>query len=294
MPRTITVGIDGTDHSLAAADWAAAEAARRGAALRLVHAWVWRPLDVPIATDADVQRKWAQDVLTEGEHRVKAAHPELEVATRLLPDDPMPALVTEAVEADMLVLGSRGHGTLVGHLIGSTALRVLRATTAPVVLVRRPRPRDAGRVVDGAGEVVVGVPDVTDGSVAPALEFAFEAAAARGARVRAVQAWTIPPAFAWSAGSYYLAAEAGGLEELQRQRLADAMRPWRERYPRVEVTEHVELGSAAEALLSQSESASLLVIGRHATGGHGVRRVGSVAHAALHHAPCPVAVVPHA
>ncbi|MFF4161243.1 universal stress protein [Streptomyces sp. NPDC001678] len=289
MLTTLTVGLEGTDHSLAAADWAAAEAARRGAALRLVHAWAPRPLDVPVAADAEVQRKWAEDVLKEGERRVTAAHPGLEVGTRLLSDDPVSALVAESARAGLLVLGSRGHGTLVGHLIGSVALRVLRQATGPVVLVRRPREDDAERPA-ATGEVVVGVPDADEAVVAPALDLAFEAAAVRGARLRVVRAWTIPPVFAWSAGSSYLAAEAGGLEELQEQRLADVVRPWRERYPRVEVVEDVELGSAAEVLLARSGSACLLVVGRHAAGEHGVRRIGSVTHAALHHAPCPVAV----
>ncbi|GAA0415477.1 universal stress protein [Streptomyces luteireticuli] len=288
MPTTLTVGLDGTDHSLAAADWAAAEAARRGAALRLVHAWVWRSPDVPVAVDAEAQQKWAEDVLKEGERRVTAAHPGLEVGTRLLPDDPVSALVAETARSGLLVLGSRGYGTLVGHLVGSVALHVLREAVGPVVLVRSPREDDAGR--RAGGEVVVGVPDADEAAVAPALDLAFEAAAARGARLRAVRAWTIPPVFAWSAGSYCLAAEAGGLEQLEQQRLSDAVRPWRERYPRVDVVEETELGGAAQVLLARSASACLLVVGRHAADGHGIRRIGSVTHAVLHHAPCPVAV----
>ncbi len=289
MPGTITVGLDGTDHSLAAADWAAAEASRRGAALRMVHAWVWQPLDVPLAMDAEVQQRWANDVLRDAEARVAKAFPGLQVATQLLSSDAVPALAAEAAKADMLVLGSRGHGALVGYLLGSVALHVLRHASGPVVLVRNPHEEESGQ---SSGEVIVGVQDL-DENGGPVLEFAFAAAAARGARVRAVRAWTVPPVFAWSPGSIWLAEDAGGLEPLERKRLADALRPWRERYPQVEVVEHVEIGSAGQVLLSSSGGACLMVVGQRAPGSHDVRRIGSVTHAALHHAPCPVAVVPH-
>lgn len=248
MPGTITVGLDGTDHALAAADWAAHEAARRGMALRLVHAWVWRPLDVHIAADADVQRGWAQNVLREAEARVAKTFPGLPVSAELLADEPVSALVAEAGQANILVLGSRGHGTLVAYLLGSVALHVLRQTTRPVVLVRKPRPSASERRFD---EVVVGVQNAEE-AAAPVLEFAFASAAARGATLRAVRAWSIPTVFAWSPGSMWLADEAGGLEQLNQKLLTDALQPWREKYPQVNVIEHVEIGAASEVLLSNS------------------------------------------
>ncbi|GGY07558.1 universal stress protein [Streptomyces hiroshimensis] len=310
MSGVITVGVDGSEHGKAAADWAAAEAARRGMELRLVHAWVWQPLDLPVTADTEAQQRWAETLLRETRARVTARWPGVPVTARLLPADPVPALVAEATEADMLVLGSRGHGALIGYLIGSTALHVLRQARGPVVLVRSDGdPADGrkepvagrGEPVGGRGqpvagpaapeEVLVGVPGAEEEAGA-VLEFAFAAAAARGASLRAVRAWSIPPVFAWSPASMRLADEAGGLEPLERKRLADVLQPWRERHPQVEVVEHVEVGSAAQVLLSACERAALLVVGRHASGPHAPQRIGHVAHAALHHAPCPVAVVP--
>ncbi|MFE0330605.1 universal stress protein, partial [Streptomyces sp. NPDC058960] len=128
---------------------------------------------------------------------------------------------------------------------------------------------------------------------APALALAFETAAARGAAVRVVRAWSLPPVFAYSPGSLKLLDEAGGLEQFERKALDEALRPWRDRYPDVPVTEHVEMGSAAQVLLSAAGDAQLVVVGRRATRAVGPR-IGSVAHALLHHAPCPVAVVPPA
>ncbi|WP_338930652.1 universal stress protein [Streptomyces netropsis] len=289
MPGTIAVGLDGTEHSLAAADWAATEASHRGSILRLVHAWTWRVPDAPIAMDPEEQQRWATGVLSEAETRVVKDRPGLPVTTQLLATDTVPALVAEAAVADMLVLGSRGHGTLVGNLLGSIALHVLRQATGPVVLVRNPSRGSApGQPLD---EVVVGTQDGEEAD--PLLGFAFAAAAVRGARVRAVRAWSIPPVFMWSPGSMWLADEAGGLDSFRKERLAVALRPWRERYPQVDVIEHVEIGSAAQVLLACSGRAVLMVVGRHVHGRLDVRRIGSVAHAVLHHAPCPVAVVPH-
>ncbi|MEN8652705.1 universal stress protein [Streptomyces sp. 21So2-11] len=291
MPGTITVGLDGTDHALAAAEWAAHEAARRGTALRLVHAWVWRTTDTVYVGDRAVEERWVRNMLHEAKARVAKVHPDLDVTTELLVDDPVPTLVDEASRAEMLVLGSRGYGTLTGYLVGSVSLQVLRRAAGPVVMVRGPRHTTVRESTDEMGEIVVGVQDAGE-AAGPVLEFAFAAAAERGATLRAVRAWSIPSVLVWSPGSMWLADQAGGLEPLQKEILADALRPWRQKYPDVDVIEHVEIGAASEVLLSNSRRASLVVVGRR-THDTGLRRVGSVAHAVLHHAPAAVAVVPH-
>jgi nucleotide-binding universal stress UspA family protein len=111
--------------------------------------------------------------------------------------------------------------------------------------------------------------------------------------VRAVRAWTLPPVFAYSPGSLQLLDETGGLEPFERKALGAALGPWRERFPDVPVVEHVEIGSAGQVLLSVAARAQLMVVGRRARRTAVGARIGSVAHGVLHHAPCPVAVVPH-
>lgn len=286
MSGTITVGLDGTDHASAAAAWAAEEAERRGSSLRLVHAWVWRPTDVVYVGDRAAEERWLRNMLDEARSRVVGRHPALDVTTELLVDDPVPALLAEAARADMLVLGSRGYGTLTGYLIGSVSLKVLRQAAGPVVMVGVP---DSNTLQQDA-EVVVGVePGQIGDSV---LEFAFSAAAERGATLRAVHAWSVPTVLAWSPGSLYLVDEANGLDRINRDVLADTLRPWRDKYPQVEVIEHFEIGSASEVLLSNSARAGLVVVGRRSHEA-GLRRLGPVTHAVLHHATAPVAVVPH-
>jgi nucleotide-binding universal stress UspA family protein len=289
MSRAIAVGVDGSEESLAAADWAAREAALREVPLRIVHAWLWQPLDVPVVQDRQTQAEAADAVLREARTRVAAKYPDLALTSEVVQDTAVAALLAEAEESGMLVLGSRGHGALVGFLLGSYGQQVIAAATRPVVSVRS---RDAQALRKTGGEVVVGQQGTPQDSDA-VLGFAFEAAAARGAAVRAVRAWSLPPIYAYGPGSMRLADEAGGLEPFEGKALSEALAPWRERFPHVTVTEHIEIGSAGQVLLSAASDAQLLVVGRRARRGPVGTRIGSVAHAALHHAPCPVAVVPH-
>ncbi|MFD3517989.1 universal stress protein [Streptomyces sp. NPDC058657] len=287
MSGTITVGLDGTDHALSAADWAAEEAILRGGSLRLVHAWAWRPADVAYVGDRPAEERGIRNVLNEAQARVARKYPNLGVTTELLVGDPVPTLLTEAARAGMLVMGSRGRGALAGFLVGSVSLQVLRQADGPVVMVREP----SSSVPARHPEVVVGVQEL--GHVgAPLLEFAFAAAAERRASLRVVHAWSVPTALAWSPGVLYLVEEADGLAQINKEVLADTLRPWQEKYPQVEVIEQFEIGSAAEVLLSHSDRASLMVVGRRKQE-KGLRRIGAVTHAVLHHASAPVAVVPH-
>ncbi|MGW0706157.1 universal stress protein [Streptomyces sp. NPDC002643] len=286
--RPITAAVDGTTESLAALAWAGREAVRRGLPLKVVHVWQWQPHEA-ITVDRDGQAQWARDALAEAARTVTERHPELEVTTELVEGNPVDSLVSAAGHAETLVLGSRGHGVVVGFLLGSVGQAVLVESPRPVVLVRaddNPSDEAAGR------EVIVGQEGSPEDS-ADVLRFAFETAAARGAALRAVRAWTLPPLYAYSPASLRLLDEAGGLEPYEKKALAAALEPWRERFPDVPVTQHVEIGSAGQVLLSVAPRAQLMVVGRRARRTAVGARLGSVAHGVLHHAPCPVAVIPH-
>ncbi|MFI6276946.1 universal stress protein [Streptomyces sp. NPDC050988] len=282
MTRPITVGVDGSAESLAAVHWAAREAVRRSLALRVVHAWE--------KSDGEDRTGDVRDALAETAREVTDRHADLPVTTDLLEGDRVEALVAAAADAETLVLGTRGHGAIVGFLLGSVGQQVVAESARPVVLVRA---GDLAESEAAGREIVVGQQGGPDDSAA-ALEFAFETAAARGAGVRVVRAWSLPTVFTFSPASLKLADEAGGLEQYENKALAEALRPWEERFPQVRVTQHVEMGSAGEVLLTAAAPAQLLVVGRRAHRSAVGARVGSVAHAAMHHAPCPVAVVPSA
>ncbi|GGN42930.1 universal stress protein [Streptomyces fuscichromogenes] len=288
MTRPITAGVDGTEESHAALDWAAREAVRRRLPLRVVHAWRHEAHEAA-GGDRETQRAWVSDGVTAAVRAVTARCPDLAVSVDVVEGGPVEVLLAAAAGAELLALGSRGHGRVVGFLLGSVGQQVIAEAARPVVLVRagdRPAAEAAGR------EVVVGQQGGAQDSAA-ALKFAFETAAARGATVRVVRAWTLPPVFAYSPGSLKLLDESGGMAPFERKALAEAVRPLRERFPDVPVAEQVEMGSAAQVLLSVAGHAQLMVVGRRAHRTAVGARIGSVAHGVLHHADCPVAVVPH-
>ncbi len=286
MTPAVLAGVDGSPESTAAAHWAAGEALRRGVPLRLLHAWPWLtdgraafadPQDLPAA---------AQRMLAAAAEEVGERHPGLAVRTDVVLDAAVDGLVAAAADAEMLVLGSRGLGGFKGLLVGSVSMAVAGRSAAPVVVVRRPVPEARpGRVPEVVVGVDAGAPDDA------VLDFAFREAGLRGARLRAVHGWDLPPAFA-VVGFLPSGTELAQLQAIEEKALATALAGHRARHPHIEVVEQAALG-AARALVEDTADAVLLVIGRRRRPHDLAPRLGRVAHAALHHAHPPVAVVPH-
>ncbi|WP_328958469.1 universal stress protein [Kitasatospora purpeofusca] len=286
MSGFVVVGVDGSPESLAALDWAAEEAAGRGAVLKVVLAWpsVVTPLSVLGAVD--LAHRQAEVTLREAELRVRERWPELEVVAVQVPHDPVRALVEEA-GAETLVLGSRGLGAVAGFLVGSVSRRVLAKVECPVVLVRKGEAEGEA----GGGEVVVGV-DPYQGA-AEVLGQAFAAAERRGLPLRAVYAWTLPVAYQY-AGIAASVDVTGEMQAFAEGELARVVQPWRAEHPGVTVVEEVLNARPAKVLAERAAAgAELVVIGRRVRRSPLGAHLGSVAHAVLHHVPCPVAVVPY-
>ncbi|WP_151478291.1 universal stress protein [Streptomyces albicerus] len=289
MLRPITVGLDGSPESLAAADWAARETQRRGLPLRLVHAWIWQPHEVPVAEELETQKRWALGVLRESEQDLRDRYPGLTIDTEQVSDPATEVLLGQAEKAEMLVLGSSGHGAMAGFLLGSVGQHVLARAKRPVVMVRA-NTRSAAE--GDSGEVVVGLQDL-GAQAGPLLEFAFRAAAARGATLHAVHAWDLPPLYGRGPEAGQAAVKPGGLAEQQEKALSDALQPWREKFPQVTVVETVDLAFVSGVLLQAAAHAGLVVVGRRVHRPALGMRIGPVAHAVLHHVAAPVVVVPH-
>ncbi len=212
----------------------------------------------------------------------QAIKPDLDVVTPIQSRGPIDTIVTESQRAQPVVLGSRGYGGFRALLAGSTALGVAAAAQCPVAVVR-------GTVPDPTAPVVVGV-DGTPVSEA-ALAFAFDEAALRGVPLVVVHAWSdYPVGGGLSSGGFDL--DLGAVKAEEAEILAERLAGWSSKYPDVVQRREIARDGAARALLEQAEQAQLVVVGTRGQGAMKSLMLGSTSHALLHHAPCPVVVVP--
>lgn len=279
----VVVGVDTLGNSAGAVLWAAAEAVRRGATLRLVHALEFDPgsaLIGPVGEPAaDPSRSAHLRVLARAEEQVRAAHPDLRVMAELAYGNAAEALVSASAEADVLVVGTHGRGGLVGLVLGSVSQRVIVHGHCPVVVVRSPQHAD-----ERTGDIVLAM---DHGTSHAAVQFAFEAASRTDATVHAVHVWVPYPGHAqdYISDTDILARQAA-------EEMVTAMKGAREEHAGVPVTVSVIRGEPVAALAAASHSARLTVVG--------VRRqhmplslgIGPVIAGLLGRAESPIAVVP--
>ncbi|MGW2178345.1 universal stress protein [Streptomyces sp. NPDC001732] len=290
MEPVVTVGLDGSPESLAAARWAADEAARRGFTLRLLHAWPLLAAEPPGAPAGPDQNYWARRIVHKTGAELQARHPGLSVVDGLVAEDAEQALLRAASESEMVVLGSRGLLPVESYFLGDISMPVVAHAERPVVLVRSDTGEDEPRPArTGTGGVAVALK--LHGPCDELLEFGFRSAAARGVPLRAVHGRSLPVDAYVPWGVDHEVAEEVAREA---QELLDrTLRPWREKFPQVEAVDSLALISPARAVVQAAEDVGLLVVGRRRHRRPLAPRLGSVVQAAIHHAHCPVAVVPH-
>ncbi|MEV7391854.1 universal stress protein [Streptomyces sp. NPDC091215] len=219
------------------------------------------------------------------------------VITDRVTGDPATALAKAADAAEQLVLGSHRLGGLCGYFVGSGGLNVIAHVARPVAPVRageqaaaehRATPADGPSSAAPFSSVVVGLDTGDADETLPG--FAFDAAARRGAALRVVHGWTEPSG---DLRRFHGVEPHALLARRQATALTDALRPWRRKFPGVEVIEASHCGSAAQVLVNASRDASLAVVGRRIRTGPLGTHIGHVTHAVLHHVVAPVAVVAH-
>ncbi|MDX3637085.1 MULTISPECIES: universal stress protein [Streptomyces] len=297
MTRPVVAGLDGSRESIAAADWAAREALRRGLPLRLVHAWEGLPDEGTEAALPELRapQYHARRVLRTALEQLNERYPQLYIAAEQVRRQPGPALLAEAENAELLVIGSQGPSGVGGFFSGSVALATVAHVQQPVVLVRAGFTAADEHLPDSSGKPSVREPhrDVavavdTGGSCDEVLEFAFRAADLRDAPLRAVHAWHVPLGHGIPGDE-----EHARLRGAAEQELTALLQPWRDKYPSVLVREALYEGRPAHVLVRAANGAGLLVVGRRrrraAVGSH----TGPVAHALIHHVDRPVVLVPH-
>ncbi len=282
MEQVVTVGLDGSPESLAAAHWAADEAERRELALRLTHAWILLAPPTPDSPAADDQNYWAKRIVHDAHAELARDHPKLTIIEDLVADEAETALLDAAAHSRLLVLGSRGLDRVASFFLGDTGLHTIARAERPVVLMR------AGQGAEGRRRhVVVGLS--LHGPQDNLLEFAYVTAFTRDVPLHAVHGRKPDGSRAATGGD----DTARDTMERARRELDEVLRPWREKFPRVRVVDEIRLESPARAVVQAAADSDLLMVGRRKHPPALGLRLGPVVQAAAHHAGCPVAVVPH-
>jgi len=285
--REVVIGVDGSVESRKAVIWAARDAVRRDAALRIVHvrhvhAYPVDPFFIAPIPDAVHEPNESSDALvSEAVALAAAAAPALDI-TAETPGGPAAwTLLEHAAEAQLLVIGGTRRGLLDRAVFGSVTTHAAAHARCPVVVVRGPQSSATDPALP-TGPVVVGVDASASGR--NAAEFAFEYAVARGLEVVAVQAWP-SDALPQRIDDAVVTLERAHIGILT------AVAPVSVHYPDVKLTPIAVLGNPVHALIEQSEFADLLVVGSRGLGRFEGMLLGSVSAALVHQATCTLAVV---
>ena len=143
MP-TIVVGIDGSEESNNALRFAFEEARLRGAGLHAVHAWevfvgglggglIWPPSPEAEQDILEDRERWLRTTIEE----IVGDPAGVEISSTAKVGTPAEVLIAASAGADLLVVGSRGHGGFAGLLLGSVSQQCAHHAPCPVVIVRR-------------------------------------------------------------------------------------------------------------------------------------------------------------
>ncbi|MBE1546453.1 nucleotide-binding universal stress UspA family protein [Mycobacterium sp. OAS707] len=284
-PPGIVVGVDGSPVSRAAVDWAARDASLRNVSLTLVHvagglpgAWARTP---PPIGFGEWQEKQGRELIADAVRTVQNATREcdaIRVKTEMYYSATIPTLVDMSKDAELVVVGCRGHGAF-GTLLGSVSSGLIHHAHCPVAVIH-----DDNRL-SGHKEhspVLVGI----DGSQASELAtaIALDEASHRHVDLIALHAWSDAgvldfPGFDWST-----------VKTSEEAVMAERMAGWQEGYPDVTIHRLVVCDQPARQLIEQAESAQLVVVGSHGRGGFGGMLLGSVSAAVVQASRTPVIV----
>ncbi|GAA1971209.1 universal stress protein [Catenulispora subtropica] len=287
MNTTVAVGYDRTLPGERALGVAAREADRRGGSLLVITAYQWpAPPEPPGPASAEAEsaaRKTAEEIAAHGAEQARVQHPELSIEPRAVAGNAGKILAATSHSVDLLVVGNRGAGGFEGLEVGSTSLRTLAEACCPVLVVR-------GNALDAHHRIVAAV-DI-DENCDRVLDFAFDEAARRGAGLTVIHVWDEPWIVAYGQQDPDIAEDVARIEREREDLLSALVRAAEERH-HAEAFHQIATGSTAGLLVDASRRADLLVTGarRHTEGRHGML-LGPVTQSLLHHAECPVAVVP--
>ena len=295
-PGRVVVGIDGSDHSRAALEWAAAEAVRRNAQLRIVHA-----LGMPLIVSAhggaarfdptpEIHGQ-ASGMLGEAEAHVRELHPGVETELLTAMEDAPPALLRQSHPHDLIVVGTRGMGTFKSMFVGSVSVRVAAHAPCPVVVVPSHEGKPASTSLD---RIVVGIDGSRNGH--RALGLAVDLAAESDAALVVVHSWEVPYPYdpvAMTAAGYE--PQENLFERQSEEMVADLLAEVIDERGEdldVEISVVRTQNSPVGAILEASAGADAIVVGSRGRGTVRGMFLGSVSQGVLHRSTIPVVVLP--
>jgi len=281
--RRIVVGVDGSEHSITALEWAAAQAQLTGMALEIVAAF-GPGYQFLSRSEAD---QCMEDDIADAVVRAEKLAPGVDITSTTYEGPPETVLMREAAGAELLVVGSRGLGGFKGLLLGSVSRKCAHCAGCPVVVVNQHRPgSDADMTVgdESRHRIVVGF-DGSPASIA-ALEWAANQSELTGASLEILMTWEWPTGYGWSPIPSDLDPQQGCQRALN-----DLLRPIREAHPGISIREATIEGHPAPLLVKASEGADLLVVGNRGHGEFVGMLLGSVSEHCVASAHCPVLVL---
>jgi nucleotide-binding universal stress UspA family protein len=275
--RPVVAGVDSSSANAGAVDWAAREAAARHARLTLVHTWEWAGVpawgtDYDLTTKKELEREGSRILARAKERAVAAGAPEVRIEIRRghAPD----VLIDLTADAALLVVGSRHPSALARGVFGAVSTSVVSESKCPVVVLSGPPGMLAERP-----QVVVGLAGVAHDE--DLLGFGFDYARRHALPLRAIFCWN--PMF----GDLRLPPP-----DIAKLRLAESIAGWREQFPEVETHLVARRGDPVDVLVNTSASQALVVVGRRSQRMRFGAVLGSTSLGVVHHATCPVAVIP--
>jgi nucleotide-binding universal stress UspA family protein len=280
----IHVGVDGAWRDTGALEWALQESSLRREPLQVVHVIDEKLRHAP-GWEADAVDDASMKLVNDVQKYLDENPETLDNEADLMVGPPSRKLAQAAADSRMLVVGRRGLGTFKRLLVGSTSEAVVARATVPVVVVP-----EHWKPSDHNGPVLVALDDDHDNIAV--TEFAVASATERGVPIRLVHVWDLPAMYSWDAIN--VAGISAELAENAERRFANVVAEWREKFPEQILEVDVRRGHVVDGIVTAAEDsdAQLLVLGtRHPT------RVasfllGSATRGVLHHATCPLAIVP--
>jgi nucleotide-binding universal stress UspA family protein len=260
--REVLVGVDGSEVGLGAVRWAAREAVRRNAPLRILHAAPYLGSRSSGAPPPELPR--ARRITAQAYTVARRTEPAVRASTEVVPGDPTDALLRAAAAGQLVVLGSLTTGAPDELVLASVAVRVAARSPQPVIVVPRPR---AGDPTGRPTVAVLGVGGREDDEAV--ATFAAEAAAATGGSLTVLQTrrQAAPPSW------------------------VDDDDQWQDRYPGLSVARDDMPHANADRLLAATCPTTLLVI---STGSGSLlhRKLDGSHLRLMRHCTSPMALIP--